>query len=58
MVQFNDTKDGTYQGSYTPNAPGRYQVDITLDGQPIKGSPYRPLIENANAKTPTPMATV
>jgi len=50
MVQFNDTKDGTYQGSYTPNAPGRYQVDITLDGQPIKGSPYRPLIENANAK--------
>jgi filamin len=49
LVQFNDTKDGTYQGSYTPTAPGRYQVDITLDGQPIKGSPYRPLIENANA---------
>jgi len=49
MVQFNDTKDGTYQGSYTPAHPGRYQVDITLDGHPIKGSPYRPLIENANA---------
>jgi len=49
MVQFNDTKDGTYQGSYTPSLPGRYQVDVTLDGQPIKGSPYRPLMENANA---------
>jgi len=50
MVQFNDTKDGTYQGSYTPSLPGRYQVDVTLDGQPIKGSPYRPLMENANAR--------
>jgi filamin len=49
LVQFNDTKDGTYQGSYTPSHPGRYQVDITLDGQPIKNSPYHPLIENANA---------
>jgi len=49
LSQFNDTKDGTYQGSYTPSLPGRYQVDITLDGHPIKGSPYRPLIENANA---------
>lgn len=49
MCTFNDTKDGTYQGSYTPTHPGRYQVDISLDGAPIKGSPYHPLIENANA---------
>jgi len=49
LVQFNDTKDGTYQGTYTPTGPGRYTVDVALDGQPIKNSPYHPLIENANA---------
>jgi len=44
-----DNHDGTYDASYTPKDPGVYNVDVTLNGQPIKNSPYKPLIENANA---------
>jgi len=49
MVQFHDGKNGTYEGSYTPTSPGRYTVEITLGNEPIKGSPYHPLMEQANA---------
>jgi len=43
-----DNGDGTYDGTYTVNAPGNYQVDIDLEGAPIKNSPYKLLIEQAN----------
>jgi filamin len=49
IVQFQDNHDGTYAGTYTPTKPGRHTVAITLGGEPIKGSPYHPLMENANA---------
>lgn len=44
-----DNSNGTYDGSYVVNTPGRYEVDITLDGAPIKNSPYKLLIEQARA---------
>lgn len=49
-VNLVDNNDGTYSGSYAPTAgPGQYEVNVTLNGQPIKNSPYRPLLEAANA---------
>lgn len=47
-VSLVDNGDGTYDGSYVVNTPGKYQVDITLDGEPIKDSPYRLTIEKGN----------
>jgi hypothetical protein len=35
-----DNGDGTYTATYTPSASGPDQVDITLNGTPISGSPY------------------
>jgi len=48
-VALVDNDDGTYDGSYVATKPGKYKVDITLDGKPIKNSPYHLTIENANA---------
>jgi filamin len=48
-VPIKDKNDGTYDGAYKVKTPGHYEVDISLDGVPIQGSPYRLLIENANA---------
>jgi len=44
-----DNGDGTYDGEYQVEKPGVYTVDITLDGVPIKDSPFKVLIENARA---------
>jgi filamin len=44
-----DNHDGTFDGSYKVNTPGYYFVNITLDEEPIKGSPYRVLVEAARA---------
>lgn len=35
-----DNGDGTWSGSYTPSTAGPDQVDITLNGTPISGSPF------------------
>ena len=35
-----DQGDGTYTASYVPLFKGNDQIDITLNGVPIKGSPY------------------
>jgi adhesin/invasin len=35
-----DNGDGTYTVSYTPAASGPDQIDITLNGTPISGSPF------------------
>jgi filamin len=48
-VQLKDNGDGTYDGVYQVATPGHYQVEVTLDGAQIKNSPYKLLIENANA---------
>lgn len=41
-VQLNcaERMDG-YEFSYTPYAPGTYNITITYDGQPIVHSPFR-----------------
>jgi filamin len=48
-VDFKDNGNGTYNGGYTPVAPGFYTVTITLAGENIQGSPFHPLIEQGNA---------
>jgi len=48
-IKLHDNGDGTYDGVYTTDKPGRYVVEITLDNEGIKNSPYKVLIENANA---------
>jgi filamin len=48
-VPLTDNGDGTYDGVYQVSRPGNYTVDITLDGEPIKGSPYNLLIQAGNA---------
>jgi filamin len=47
--QLKDNGDGTYDGAYAADKPGRYEVAITLDNNHIKNSPYTPLLEAANA---------
>jgi filamin len=39
-VTIKDNLNGQYQVHYTPNAPGKYTVDVTLDGAPVANSPY------------------
>jgi filamin len=44
-----DNNDGTFDGAYEVTTPGYYFVNITLDDEPIKNSPYKVLIEGARA---------
>lgn len=39
-ITATDNGDGTYTATYTPTVSGPDQVDITLNGTPISGSPY------------------
>jgi filamin len=48
-IQLKDNGDGTYDGVYQVDKPGHYTVEINLDGQGIKNSPYKLLIEAGNA---------
>jgi len=48
-VQLKDNGDGTYDGVYTVDKPGYYVVAIDFDGQGIKNSPFKVLIENGSA---------
>jgi len=43
-----DNKDGTYSGNYDLCGAGDYTVDITLDNEPISGSPYKAHMEVGN----------
>lgn len=47
--QLKDNNDGTFDGSYNVSKPGYYYVNITLDDEPIKDSPYKVLVEAARA---------
>ncbi len=47
--QLQDNADGTYDGAYAVSVPGRYFVNITLEDEPIKGSPFQVLVEGARA---------
>ena len=39
-VKVKDNKDGTYSCSYKPDDKGYYTVKVSLDGQPVKDSPF------------------
>ena len=44
-IQARDNGNGTYFATYLPFFTGTDTVDITLDGVPIKGSPYTSVIQ-------------
>jgi filamin len=46
-----DNKDGTYKCDYVPKKAGPHKVEVTLAGEPIKGSPKQVNIDPA---TPDP----
>jgi hypothetical protein len=35
-----DRGDGTYRAVWVPFVSGRFKITITLNGTPIKGSPF------------------
>jgi len=39
-AQVVDNGDGTYSVTYHPNVPGKYKINVTLEGTNIKNSPY------------------
>ena len=39
-TKVHDNRDGTYQISFTTQQCGYHQLDITIEKQPIKGSPF------------------
>jgi len=39
-VQLKDNNDGTYTATYQLQGTGQYQVNVTLNGKDIKGSPF------------------
>lgn len=45
-----ENKDGSIGVSYTPPAPGIYQVNVTFAGKPIQGSPFRAKIVGEGRK--------
>jgi len=49
MCSFSDQGDGTYTAAYTPLKPGFHTVEISLNDEPVMGSPFHPLMEDANA---------
>eukprot|EP00808_Paulinella_micropora_P022991 g71442.t1 len=38
--EVKDNEDGTFSGAYLPGKPGPYEVSLSINGQPIKGSPF------------------
>eukprot|EP00026_Physarum_polycephalum_P000685 Phypoly_transcript_00686.p1 GENE.Phypoly_transcript_00686~~Phypoly_transcript_00686.p1 ORF type:complete len:1124 (+),score=246.81 Phypoly_transcript_00686:770-4141(+) len=39
-VTLKDNQNGTYEVHYTPNTPGKYAIDVTLDGVAVANSPF------------------
>ncbi|XP_022101216.1 filamin-A-like isoform X2 [Acanthaster planci] len=46
-INIQDNKDGSYQVSYVPTAPGEYVIDIMYNDKPIPDSPFKPMITPA-----------
>jgi len=46
VTGIRDNQDGTYDVTYTPQAPGAYVVDVKWDEEHVEGSPYRVTVEN------------
>eukprot|EP01087_Luapelamoeba_hula_P020678 TRINITY_DN70_c0_g1_i3.p2 TRINITY_DN70_c0_g1~~TRINITY_DN70_c0_g1_i3.p2 ORF type:complete len:763 (-),score=144.58 TRINITY_DN70_c0_g1_i3:64-2307(-) len=47
--KLTDNGDGTFDGKYKVKTPGFYFVNVTLHDEPIKGAPFKVLIEAGNA---------
>ena len=52
-----DNGDGTYTGTYTASVSGDYELIVMLDGEPIRGSPYRLTVKAGIAAPELCMAT-
>ena len=39
-TEINDTKDGMYKVTYTPQCVGQHRLEIQVNGQPLTGSPW------------------
>ena len=39
--EITDSKNGCYEVKYKPNIAGKFEVRITVDGEPIVDSPFR-----------------
>lgn len=39
-VFIQDLRDGTYRIAFTPDTPGKFALNLTIDGQHIKNSPF------------------
>ncbi len=53
-----DRGNGTYAASYTPTSTGTDQVDITMNGTPIGGSPFTSTVAPGSASPAHSTATV
>eukprot|EP00008_Paramoeba_atlantica_P008551 CAMPEP_0201487772 /NCGR_PEP_ID=MMETSP0151_2-20130828/15217_1 /ASSEMBLY_ACC=CAM_ASM_000257 /TAXON_ID=200890 /ORGANISM="Paramoeba atlantica, Strain 621/1 / CCAP 1560/9" /LENGTH=932 /DNA_ID=CAMNT_0047872917 /DNA_START=14 /DNA_END=2812 /DNA_ORIENTATION=+ len=49
VAPLQDNGDGTYDSVYTPEKAGHYTVNITVEGDPIKDSPFAIMFEGATA---------
>ena len=51
-VQYFDNNDGTCLCKYVPTVPGEYEIEIFHDGKPLKGSPFKPKIQDPHNHYP------
>jgi len=50
-ITVQDNHDGTYTADFTPAVAGDYEVDVTMNGTPIQGSPFKLHVEAGAAST-------
>jgi adhesin/invasin len=53
-----DNSDGTYSTSYTPGTTGTDNIAITLNGEPVSGSPFTSILGIGDADASQTTATV
>ena len=46
-AEITDNNDGTYLVSFVPGVCGEHELDITIENQPIRGSPFRIYVKRA-----------
>jgi hypothetical protein len=49
-ILFNEKSDGMYHVSFVPRVPGTCSIEISVDGVPLNGSPFLPVIKSPSAK--------
>lgn len=51
-IDVEDNGDGTVTVTYTPQEPGEYTINVTLDGAQAPGGPFYPQVEEAQPSEP------